>query len=319
MRLLLFGLLVLILAGCSAPIAKPDPNPTLVVATDYIAPGDTALFKSFEKKYKVKIQLKQISADSLIELYQKDRYNTGIDVVLMHQLFDMRKLSVIGMLEPIHDKLPENAVHNNKNTYVACGFDPFVCISKSGKNVHVNIYDDLSGIPYINMLSTKSEAHFFAGFEFKLNRVRTYKRIEKIKKTGMKFSPQAGDSAVAIFTTLSQYQMHRKDSILKKFTQISYPNRSTSGVFHDLLTFGIVEQTSNYQLSIQLLEWLSVPSVNRKFNKSREYQSLSSSREYSIYGVRPDKLTQYHLMILRMIAEFKESDNMSEIDVRHGT
>ena len=106
MRLLILGFLVSILAGCSVPVAKPDPNPKLVVATDYIAPGDTALFKSFEKKYKVKIELKQMSADSLVELYKKDRYNTGVDVVLIHKLLDMRKISVAGMLEPIKEELP---------------------------------------------------------------------------------------------------------------------------------------------------------------------------------------------------------------------
>lgn len=319
MRLLLLGFLVLLSVGCSGPLAKPDPNPKLVVATDHIAPGDTSLFRSFEKKYKVKIELKEMSADSLIQLYKKDRYNTGIDVILIHKLFDMRKIAVAGMLEPIHEELPETSIHNHKNTYVACGFDPFVCISRSDKNTAVHIYDDLSRIPYINMLSIKSEAHFFAGFEFKLNRVRTYKRIEKIKKTGMTYSPHAADSALAVFTTLSDYQLHKSDSTMKRFTEISYPNRSTSGVFHDLLTFGIIEQSSNYNSSKKLLEWLSDPAVNKKFTKSRGYQSLTSNREYAIYSVDPDKLTQYHLMILRMIEELKESDNMSENHLGHGT
>lgn len=303
MRAIYWTILLLTIIGCSTPNASPEKDTTLVIATDYIAPKDSILFRSFEKQHHVKIILKEISVDSLIHLFKKDRYNTGVDIVLYHHLYDMRRILQSGMMESLEIKeLPKNGIVSKSNTFIGLGIDPFICVSRKDTILPIYIYDDLSKVSFSNNLTRKSEAHFYAPFMRKMSRAKTYNRMKKIKSGATPFNKKSVDSSDVILSTLSAYQK-KDDSLWTNFSNIHYLNSSTSGVFHDIVSIGIIDQSSNYHKSVEFIKWITLGPTNRKFNKNRNYTSLSSERDFNIYPENPEKLLQYHAIIERMLRE----------------
>lgn len=303
MRWCLFSILFLVLIGCEVPSAAPEKHPTLVVATDFVAEGDSLLFTQFGKKHNVQVVLKQMSADSIMQLFQFDPYGLGIDVVLMHRAYDMRRIRNEKMLEPLKsESLPEEALLTDSRLYITCGIDPFVCLSR--EKIRVNIYDDLNKIPFFLNLDHKSKTHFFAPYEERLHRAKTFDKLKKLNKVVLPMKAWARDSSNAILTTYSEYKsIASKDSLWFDFTELHFPNSATSGVFYDALTAGVIRQSSHYSTASKLLEWMTSPEINKRLNANRNYEPIRSTGNYRRFSTTPDALMQYHTMIERMLRE----------------
>lgn len=308
MRVLIYLGILILATGCSVPSATPDSDPTLVIAMDRTQIQDSALFQQFGKKHGVKMKIVVMSSDSLLHLYKKDPYNTGIDLVITHQLYDLRKLEHGHVFESLRSTdFPKYIEKGKTDTYLTLGYDPFVCIKRDNSKATVRVYDDLSKIRYVDQLSPKSKAHFYAPFEQRMNRAKTFKRIEKIAKLSVPPNSAAADSAQAILTTLSNFRNREaKDSTWRKYHTINYPNATTSGVFNDQMTIGIIKQASNYSQARAFIQWLIEGKVNRKFTEFRNYQALRAKRNYRLFDADTKKLMQYHTMIDRMLLQLKE-------------
>ena len=307
MRFFYWSLLVFALTACSVPSAAPEEEPSLVIATDHTSAADSILFRKFEKQFDAKVKIRQMSADSLINLFSKGPYNTGIDVVIMHQLYDMRKLTQKNIFETIElDELTTEGISNSPRTIFGIGIDPFIAVTKSDFRWDINIYDDLSKTQFINNFSQKSQAHFFAPFEQKMTRAKTFNRIQKILDKSIEPKNYKGDSVDVILCSYSQYlNRSPKDSLWNDYSKIHFPNSKTSGVFYDLISIGIVDQSSHYDLSVQFLNWINQKSMNKEFNKRRGYLSYYDHPQFSIYVRNPTKLMQYHVMMERMLKELQ--------------
>lgn len=303
MRIFLLFLLLLSILGCDIPSAAPEKNPTLVIATDQLMEKDSLLFSQFGKKHHAEIVLKEMSVDSLIGLFQADPYAIGIDIILVHKAYDMRQVQQNNLLEGLKkEDFPPEAQLSNSKTFITSGIDPYVCVSK--KNTHIRIYDDLNHLPYLQHLSHKSLTHFFAPYEKRLHRSKTFERVEKLHEKALEMNIWNADSAKTILATYSDYKMKSPDdSIWYNFTNIQFPNSTTSGVFYDALTAGIIRQSSNYQLSTELLQWIVSQKINQRFTKNRGYDSIYNNGKYRPFKSPIDALMQYHTMIERMLEE----------------
>jgi len=303
MRLFAVFTLALLLFGCDIPSASPEKNPILVIATDRYSDADSLLFQEFAQKHNAVIIIRKITTDSLLALNERKPFETGIDIILIHHLYDMRKIVQTDILETIREEhLPKKGQHPESRKFVSCGIDPFVCVSKPG--VSINVFADLTQHAYIFDLSPKSEAHFFAPFEEKMHRAKTFERIEELKASSLPKKAWYADTAAAILTTYSEYRNRdENDTIWSVFTNVQFTNRFTSGVFHDKVTAGIIAQSSHYLLSTQFIKWLVKDEINKQFTANRGYEPLRSSGEYRIYATPPEKLFQYHTMIDRMLDE----------------
>lgn len=319
MRFWILSFLFLLVVGCAIPTAAPEKNPELVVATDLLTSEDSLLLDQFARKNHVKIILKELSPDSLIRLSQEAPFETGIDVVVIHHLYDMRRILSKNMLGSIRNSiLPDYSTRQKKPRFATCGVDPFVCVSKPG--ITINIYDDLFRYTYVNDLSRKSEAHFFSPFEERLHRVKTFERIEKLKATAVPKKRFYRDSADAILTSYSNYKGNiSQDSTWMDFSQVQFPNISTSGIFCDKLTIGIIRQNSHYSMAEKFVAWILEPHINQKFTSFRGYNPAQPTVEYRCYPTPPQILMQYHTMIERMLKEMKKTANMTANSVGHGS
>ncbi len=302
MRWYLFPIVFLLLVGCDVPKAAPEKNPTLVIATDYLAEGDSLLFAEFGRKHQMEIVLKEMTADSILQLYQQDRYGLGIDVILLHQAYDMRRVRNKKILEPLKlGKFPEEAALTESKTFITCGIDPFVCVTK--KNVRINIYDDLNNYPLFLDLSHKSKTHFFAPYEERLHRAKTFEKLEQLHENMVPMKAWMVDSSSAVLTTYSNYRQSSEDTLWNHFTEVQFPNSATSGVFHDVMTAGVIQQSSHFTLATKLLVWMTTPDVNKRLNANRGYDPIRATGEYRKFGTPANALMQYHTMIERMLKE----------------
>ncbi len=304
MRWCLFPLLLLLLIACDVPRASKEKHPTIVIATDQLTAKDSLFFAAFENEKKVTIELKQISTDSLIQLYKQDPFGLEIDVVLIHHLYDMRRIRNVKMLEPLKGNFPEEAQVLENKEFIKIGIDPFICVSKP--NTTINVYEDLNSTPYFMHLQHKSKTHFFAPYEERMHRSKTFERMSNLKENEVPMKPWYVDSSQAILTTYSTYKSREpEDSIWNKYSNVHYPNSATSGVFHDVLSAGIIRQSSNYLLSLELLEWMTESNTNKQLVQNRGYTPFRSNGEYRRFATSPVVLMQYHTMIERMLKELK--------------
>ncbi|XOV67017.1 MAG: hypothetical protein ACFHU9_15435 [Fluviicola sp.] len=305
MRWYIFPFLFLLLFGCDVPKAAPVKNPKLVIATDYVAEGDSLLFAEFNKKHNVTVVLKELSADSIIELFEKDPFGLGIDVVLLHHAFDMRLVRDHKLLEPLkHGDFPVEAGLTNSKLFITCGIDPFVCASK--ESVRINIYDDLNRHVFFMNLKHKSKAQFFAPYEERLHRAKTFEKIKLLHEKTLQMDPWYKDSAKAILTSYSDFRsVQSSDSLWNNFTELHFPNSATSGVFYDVLSAGIIQQSSHYHKATALLEWITTPEINSRFAGNRHYDPIRPSGKYRPFTTSVNDLMQYHTMIERMLKEIE--------------
>lgn len=305
MRWCLFFLIMLLIVGCDVPKAAPEKNPTLVVATDRLSEGDSLLLAEFGQKHQLEIVVKEMTADSMMQLYLQDPYGLGIDVVLLHHAYDMRRVQNKKMLEPLKQgKFQEEALLTESKLFITCGIDPFICVTK--ENVRINIYDDLNNHPFFLNLSHKSKTQFFAPYEERLHRAKTFEKLEQLHTNVVPMKRWMADSSHAFLTTYSDYRMKTpEDSLWNKFTEVQFPNSATSGVFHDVLSAGIIQQSSHFATATKLLEWLTSPEINKRLTANRGYDSIYSNGEYRRFTTPSEALMQYHTMIERMLKEIE--------------
>lgn len=302
----MFFAFVIVLSNCSVPVATTEKNATLVIGTDQVNPSDSAFFARFGKKKGITIELRQLSADELLKEFKQSKYNTGIDVIIMHHLYDMRKVKRAHILQKVpKENLPKHFIHGTSNTFFGIGIDPFICVSRSDTNVSVNVYDDLAFLHYVDRLPKTAAPHFFAPFEQRMVRGKSFERIENIVKREVPDRKYLNDSVTVILTTQSRFRQQSEDSTWSDFGTVHYPNSSTSGTFHDVLTFGIVAQSSHYELALELLDWLTDRGNNARFNKLRDYDSFRNTPNYTPYRGNPEELLQYHTMIERMLRKLE--------------
>jgi hypothetical protein len=128
--------------------------------------------------------------------------------------------------------------------------------------------------------------------------------MEKMHKSLVPMRQNYADSAKTILTTYSSYKLKNvEDTIWNDFTDVQFPNSSTSGIFHDALTAGVIRQSSNYIYATKMLHWLVEAKMNRRFVALRGYEPLRSTGQYRRFATSPEILMQYHTMIERMLKE----------------
>lgn len=303
MRWCLIPLLLLLLIGCDIPSASTEKNPTLVIATDQLMSEDSLFFAKFAQQNNIKIELRKVSVDSLIQLFKADPFGLGIDIVFVHQLYDMRRVRNTKMLEPLKlGSFPEEATMQGTESFIKIGIDPFVCISK--QNVQINIYDDLHKQPFFMNLGHKSKTQFFAPYEERMHRSKTFERMTQLNDNSVPMRQRYVDSTQTILTSYANYRMKDpEDSIWNTFVDIQFPNSATSGVFNDVLTAGVIRQSAHYQLSSKLLNWMVEEKTNNEFVANRGYDPLRSNGNYRRFSSSPVILMQYHTMIERMLKQ----------------
>lgn len=79
----LFSGLAIGLNSCVLEEAKPSLHEKIVVYTDFYCPKDSLFIREFEQSKKVSVQVVYQTKDEIARSIQKNKFNTGIDVLLL--------------------------------------------------------------------------------------------------------------------------------------------------------------------------------------------------------------------------------------------
>jgi ABC-type Fe3+ transport system substrate-binding protein len=79
----LFSGLSIGLHSCVLEEAKPSAHEKIVVYTDFYCPADSLFIQEFEQSKKISVQVVYQNKDEIAKSIQKNKFNTGIDVLLL--------------------------------------------------------------------------------------------------------------------------------------------------------------------------------------------------------------------------------------------
>lgn len=310
--LLILSSLFFFLTGCYVENASSEENKILVIASDYLEEADTVLFSDFCNKEKVRVAIKNIDANNLIGEIRNKKFDHGIDIIMMKSLYSVYNLQSVDLFHSIDHIQKENKAINQHISkgykFVGVGIDPFVCASRTDTNVVVRNYDELKSISHFNTLNEEDLIPMLSHLMSKMNKVKCYEWIEALLKKETKIEKadryQAKHIPVAL-TTLENYNSNFKnDSVLSKYTNLTYPNSSSSGTFYNLRTVCIAGQAQHFTLATSFINYYLLPKNNARLNGKLNTISITGGLNgIKLYRIDSKELMQYYVMIRRILSK----------------
>ena len=245
--------LAIILSGCYVENAGPEKDKTLVIASDYLEEKDSLLFDDFSKKENIRVLIKHIDANSLVDKIQNNRYAHGIDLIMMKSLYTVYNLNKADLFHSINDIKDQFQSHERfmsvKYKFIGIGINPYVFASNPDTNVSPQIYNELKNISFINTLDEEDMIPWLSPLMSKMNKVRCYNWVESVLKNENRhesITKAQSKSIPVALTTFEKYSTSfKKDSILSRYTKLNFPNSRSSGTFYNLRTICIAAQAQH--------------------------------------------------------------------------
>jgi len=308
--LLILSSLFLFLTGCYVENASSEKNITLVIASDYLEEADTAIFSDFCKQEKVRVEIRHFDADNLIGEIRNKEFDHGIDIVMMKSLYSIYNLHSVNLFHSVNHitKDLENLkpFFSNEHNYIGVGVDPFVCVSNPDTNIIIRNYNDLKSVSYINTLEEEDLIPMLSPIMGKMNKVKCYNWTKAFleNQTNLRnVNRYQVKSIPVVLTTLENYNTNFKnDSILSHYTNLTYPNSSSSGTFYNLRTVCITGQAQHFTLATAFIKHYLSAGNNKSLNRKLNTVSLTdNSNGIMLYRSDSKDLIQYYVMIRRIL------------------
>lgn len=312
--LLVLTVASLILSGCYVENASSSKNKILVIASDYLYEQDTLIFSDFAKKENIRIIIKHIDAPSLVGEIQGNKYAHGIDLVMMKSLYNVYNLSRTDLFHSINHIKEENRAlarfMSTEYKYIGIGIDPYVCVSNPDTTVVIRTYNDLKNTQFVNTLVEDELIPMLAPLMSKFNKVKSYEWMESVFKNELpikELNTINAQSTPVILTTFENYLSNFKgDSILSRYSDLSFPNSSSSGTFYNMRTACIIAQAEHFGAASTFLNFYLLPQNNRRLNDELKTLPINDSgRDILLYRVNSDELMQYYSMFKRILNRLK--------------
>lgn len=312
----IFAFSFLVMTSCTVETAKPLKSQALVIASDFLHAKDTVLFKDFIEKNEVRLIIRHLSPERIIDEIKSKEYNSGIDMVLSQNMQTPIKLNKSGIL---HDMVEEESAVKSPNQYISykhnfvgIGLDPFVFKYTSDSVRVIKHYQDLSNYPSYYTLSESDKLSFLSPIRKVQKRAKTFEWIKKWNQQSTfrtEFTPW-NDSVHVVLCKYSQLETF-KDSIWENYAEGCYfPNEDRSGVYFDVMNLSIVQQAEHFTDAQKFLTHCQNSGYNATLNKELNrfpiYDYLKARLEGpKFYPLRIDKLLQYQDVINRMLNKLK--------------
>ena len=308
-------LLLLTITGCYIETAIPEKKKELVVVSDFLEAKDTVFFSDFAKKENVRVVIKTMNAKSIIDTVHNEKYNNGIDVIMMKSLYSVYRLhqnDIFHSVGEIADQLDKiEPFFSTKYNYVGIGMDPYIIVSNPDTNVVLRTYSELKTTKFISTLNNDALIPMLAPIMSKLNKVDSYSWIKAFSKKLSYFkniNATLSSSIPVALTSYSSYSSNFKtDSILKKYSTVNYPNQRTSGTFYNLRTICIIDQAPNYSIAKKFIYHYTKPTENRQLNEHLNTIPVAEyTAQFDRFKINSTELVQYYSMIQRILNKVTE-------------
>lgn len=130
----LFTGLFMGLHSCMLDEAKPSAHEKVIVYTDVYCPADSMFIKEFEDSKKISVQVVYQTSAEIARTIQKNKFNTGIDVLLLSSDSLRESLYNQSLFSQLHDRSffrnMDRQFNNNHGFWVPVCHDPLILITE---------------------------------------------------------------------------------------------------------------------------------------------------------------------------------------------
>ncbi len=309
----------LILSGftsCDIETAEAKKSQRLIIASDFLHVQDTLIFKEFVRENNVRVVIRHLSGNKIIEKIKREGFNSGLDIVLTKNMNTALRLNNVGALHDFekneNDVQSQNPYISYTHNFVGIGLDPFVFKYPVDSVRTARHYQDLMKTKHYYTLSDADILSFLSPIRKERNRANTYEWIKNWKKNGSLRPAKApwSDSAKVILCKYSQLDAFQ-DSIWSNYSKtIHFPNTDRAGVYFDLVCVSIVQQAEHFTEAQKFLAFCQNAGhntvINSRIKRFPVYPCLSALKNGPpFYPVKIDQLVQYHEVLRRVLLKMK--------------
>lgn len=130
----LFSGLFVGLHSCVLDEAKPSVHQKVVVYTDFYCPADSLIIKEFEESKKISVQVVYQTTAEIAKTIQKNKFNTGIDVLLLSSDSLRENLYNQSLFSQLRDRNffrnMDRQFNNNHGFWVPVCHDPLILVTE---------------------------------------------------------------------------------------------------------------------------------------------------------------------------------------------
>lgn len=262
---------------------------------------DKQLYKMFEKKTGISVNVIQAKADALIKRMESEGKNSPADVLITVDAARIHKADSKGLFQPIQSKyLDENVpskLRDKDNKWFAVSKRARIIAVKKGANVPSNInYEDLADPKYKGQIMVRSSSNVYNqslmaaviahhGVEkatawakgIVANMARNPKGSDRDQARGV----AAGIGSIAIMNTyyvgkLANGSASDKD-VVKKINVV-FPKFKNGGTHVNVSAAGVAKYSKNKENAIKFIEFLASKDAQAIFAKGNyEYPVVKGS------------------------------------------
>lgn len=249
-----------VFTGCSVETVPKNKKVHLTIASDYLQPSDTVLFSRLTDSLHLSLEIRKMSSDQLIGEVRNERFNTGIDLVMMRSAFDVNRLRRLNIFHPLTTSQLRNRWKDHN--VIPLAIDPYVRINKIDSLFHLN--DSLVKPKTYQMMSNE-ELVVFLSFDFDYS--DPVLASGSIKKAKGIFTNSRMDlwRCNDLIMLESDWKVASRDSLFRQFNW-NHPIETDT---YNVLTIGIMNQAQNFKSAIPFIRLLrSENFINPLINKA---------------------------------------------------
>jgi len=193
----LSSLLLITLFSCGLETAQPKKKQVIVIASDFLNKNDLLLFRTFEEKNGISIQLKSLSADSIYKHLKRYGYGSQVDLVCVRSALDLCDLTSDNLLHKI--TWQGNAIQISEKyqgpemTWIGIAVDPYIIVQRKDSTQAILNYADLLKKPFwaTNLKNENQLTAFYTAVAHrgKQQADQTQSFIERLNTKKTPFSP----------------------------------------------------------------------------------------------------------------------------------
>lgn len=303
MKFYLYILIPLVLlSACVIPEVKQNDEKHLLIVSDYLDSSDIKLFQKFIDNEKVDIEIKNLNANNIIGSFRNYQYGTGIDVIMLESLYDVKRISKLDYLASIdwfeEESTIDNRFYSTKYNYIGYGLDPYVFMIDPDSISPHRTYTDLRHHPYYTTHEDKELIPLYSSILSRMSKVDAYNWIKSCEEQQQERWDLPNTKTV--ISKLSKVPTLKNDSLTKRYSKTFYPNQNGTGAFYDLRTICIVNQAENFQEAKNFIKHCLSQKNNEQLNQQLRTASVTSKTNFRSFKTRSEELLQYYGMVERI-------------------
>lgn len=287
-QLLFYSAIILSLASCTIDEVQSIHPRELRIVSTFLDSKDTLLFSAWSKSEHIRVRIKKMEVDSIIDLLEAKQFNSGIDLIITNNLLEHHKLYQAGLLEKT---TPDELLSMDSEQYAfsAFGINPYLFATKADSIKLPTTYQELTERKFTSEHSKDEEIPLLAAFLSRMNRAETFSWIKKF---------EANKDSIQNPIHLKNYS-----ALDLKKENYQFPGARVSGTIYNLTSAAIVKQTGNSKTALSFITYYRRPEPNKRLCKKLQLISVDNPEGIRLYRAKPEELIQYYEMIERMLSK----------------